>query len=393
MVAGSENFALAKPDNKKNKDIIAEIREAFRGNNDETDNELDDEKDDKKNSEQEVKTDYDYHFVSQNDNRFQNFNFAAAGDFSCSQNAKKTIRNMMDKEPELVLPLGDLAVEDNTANCWLDLISPFENRLQITFGYHELYEGAAKIEQYKEVFGLEKLYYSFDYGRVHFIIMSTLSDTNVTSDQYKFIEKELKGASENENIDWIVVTSYAPFYTSPSEHPAKKHVRNIYHPLFDRYGVDLVLTAHNHNYQRTYPVIFNPNKGSDPIITNEFTTGYSGNKDGVIYVIVGTAGEPPVHPLLARQPYVATQATGKFGFLNIELSSDDIYTKMVGTFYDNVADNMVDYFTIEKEIKNMKSDSNPEEYTTTANVIPVDGNKKTSDNYDILPTYSESNEK
>jgi hypothetical protein len=41
----------------------------------------------------------------------------------------------------------------------------------------------------------------------------------------------------------------------------------------------------------------------------------------------------------------------------------------------------------------MKSDSNPEEYTTTANVIPVDGNKKTSDNYDILPTYSESNEK
>ncbi len=393
MVVGSENFALAKPDNKKNKDIIAEIREAVRGNNDETDDEMDDEKEEKKNSEQEVKTDYDYHFVTQNEDRLQNFNFAAAGDFSCSQNAKKTIRNMLDKKPELVLPLGDLAVEDNTANCWLDLVSPFENKLQITFGYHELYEGAAKIEQYKEVFGLEKLYYSFDYGRVHFIIMSTLSDTNVTSDQYKFIEKELKGASENKNIDWIVVTSYAPFYTSPSEHPAKKYVRNIYHPLFDRYGVDLVLTAHNHNYQRTYPVIFNPNMGSDPIITNEFTTGYSGNKDGVIYVIVGTAGEPPVHPLLARQPYVATQATGKFGFLNIELSSDDIHTKMVGTFYDNVGDNMVDYFTIEKEIKNMKSDSNVDDYTTTVNVIPVDSNKKISDNYDILPTYSESNEK
>ena len=212
LVAGSENFAFAKPDNEKNNGILDIIRNAL-GNNeekddekdnedDERDEEHDDEKDDKIDKQEEVKTDYDYDydFVAQNDDRIQNFNFAAAGDFSCSQNAKMTIRNMLDKKPELVLPLGDLAVEDNTANCWLDLISPFENKIQITFGYHDLNEGVAKIEQYKKVFGLEKLYYSFDYGRAHFIIMSTLSDTNVTSEQYKFIEKELKAASEMKTL-------------------------------------------------------------------------------------------------------------------------------------------------------------------------------------------------
>jgi len=391
LIGGSGSFALAKPDNRS-KDILKKIRETLGDSDDEINhNEISHDEPEEK---QEVKKDYNYNFVAENDNNLKNFNFAAAGDFSCSQDAKETIHNMLVKKPELVLPLGDLAVEDNTANCWLDLISPFENKLQITFGYHELNEGAAKIEQYKKVFGLNKLYYSFDYGRVHFIVMSTLSDANVTSDQYRFIENNLKVASENKNIDWIVVTSYAPFYTSVSEHPAKKVVRNIYHPLFDKYGVDLVLTAHNHNYQRTYPVTFNPYKRSDPTITNGFTTGYTGNKDGVVYVIVGTAGEPPVHPLLSRQPYVATQVSGKFGFLNVEISNDNSHTKMAGTFYNNEGGNIEDYFTIQKEIKNTKQKSNYlNEYSTTSNIVPVDKNKATSSNYNILPTYSKADEK
>ena len=41
---------------------------------------------------------------------------AAAGDFGCPENAKNTVKNMEDKKPELVLPLGDLSYQ-NTANC------------------------------------------------------------------------------------------------------------------------------------------------------------------------------------------------------------------------------------------------------------------------------------
>jgi len=35
-----------------------------------------------------------------------------------------------------------------------------------------------------------------------------------------------------------------------------KDFREAYHPLFDKYGVDLVLQGHSHSYQRTYPLIF-----------------------------------------------------------------------------------------------------------------------------------------
>jgi hypothetical protein len=297
---------------------------------------------------------FDYSFGDVGDTKRENFNFVAAGDFGCSQNAKNTISNMRDKKPELVLPLGDLST-DKTATCWLDLVSPFDDKMQITFGYHDVKDGKSKTNQYIKTFDLDELYYSFDYRHVHFITMSTLSDFNVTSDQYKFIEEDLKKASENGDIDWIVVTSYGPFYTSPSKHPAKNDVRNIYHPLFDRYGVDLVLNGHNHNYQRTYPVIFNPDKASNPTVTNTFTTGYNGSKDGIVYAIVGTAGEG-FHPLADRHPYVATQFEGKFGFLNVEISNGNPHTNLTGTFYDNKGSNVTDYFTIEKEINSKQAE-------------------------------------
>ena len=349
-IIDSDHAAEAKP-NKKDikKHIEKSIKELKEKISDGDDNDDDDEKEDEKEEEVE-KTNYEYNFADEGDNKLKDFNFVAAGDYGCSKNAKNTINSMSDKKPELVLPLGDLSADD-TATCWLDLISPFDDKLQITFGYSEVKDGESKLDQYKDVFGLDSLYYSFDYRHVHFIVMSTLSDFNVTSDQYKFIEKDLQEASSNENIDWIVVTNYGPFYTSPSAHPAKNDIRNIYHPLFDKYGVDLVLQGHNHNYQRTYPVTFNPSKGSEPIVTNHFTTGYQGSKDGIVYAIVGTAGEG-FHPLQGRQTYVATQFEGTFGFLDVEISYGNPHTKLTGTFYDNKAGNVEDLFTIEKEIKN-----------------------------------------
>jgi hypothetical protein len=346
-ILNEDHTAEAKP--KKN-DLKKEIDNAIKKFREHFSDEKDDDDDDKEDEKKEVEKNYDYNFADAGDTKLEDFNFVAAGDYGCSKNAKNTINGMKEKKPELMLPLGDLSV-DSAASCWLDLVSPFDDRLEITFGYSEVKDGKSKLNQYKDVFGLDDLYYSFDYRHVHFVVMSTLSDFNVTSDQYKFIEKDLQEASTNENIDWIVVTNYGPFYTSPSTHPAKNELRNIYHPLFDKYGVDLVLNGHNHNYQRTYPVTFNTNKASQPIVTNQFATGYQGSKDGIVYAIIGTAGES-FHPLLGRQPYVATQFEGKFGFMDVEISYANPVTKLTGTFYDNMNDNVMDNFTIEKEIKN-----------------------------------------
>jgi hypothetical protein len=288
-----------------------------------------------------------YNFADEGEEKRKSFNFAVAGDFGCSKNAKNTINNMKDKKPELVIPLGDLSY-DKSANCWLNNISPFSDRLKVTLGYHDVNDGKSKLTQYEQTFSLNKHYDSFDYRHVHFIIMSSLSKFDKGSDQYKFISQDLKKTSNNKEIDWIIVTSYGPFYTSPSKHTAEKDIRNIYHPLFEKYSVDLVLQAHNHNYQRTYPISFNPSDSSKPTVTNQFTTAFNSQTDGIVFVIVGTGGEG-FYPLDGQASYTATQFT-RFGFLNIEVSEGNPQTKLTGTFYDNKADEVRDQFTIKKEI-------------------------------------------
>lgn len=316
------------------------------------------EKESKKESVEPKTKSFDgYNFAKEGDNKRKQFNFATVGDFGCSKNAKKTISNIEEKKPELVLPLGDLSYQ-STADCWFDAMSPVKGKIMVTLGFHDVNDGKSKLDQYVKSFEMDKHYYSFDYRHVHFITMASESKFNVGSAQYKFINEDLKKASENKDIDWIVVTTYGPFYTSPSTHKAEKDLRDIYHPLFEKYNVDLVLQAHNHNYQRTYPISYNSaGDSSEPIVTNQLTTGYNDNTHGTVFTLIGTAGES-FYPLASQAPYVASQFD-KFGFLNIDISNGNPHTKLTGTFYDNKGDAILDQFTIEKEIKNTDVDIQP----------------------------------
>ncbi len=281
-------------------------------------------------------------------NNKKSFNFAAVGDFGCSKNAKKTVDNIKESKPELVLPLGDLSYQKN-ANCWFDIMSPLKDKLMVTLGFHDVNDGQEKMDQYFKSFDLNKPYYSFDYRKVHFIVMASESNFVQGSGQYEFVKQDLEQTSKNKDVDWIIITSYGPFYTSPTTHKSEKSLREVYHPLFDKYGVDLVLQAHNHNYQRTYPITYNPNDSSEPTIKNQTTSGYYDPTNGTIFAIIGTGGES-FYALDGQAPYVATQFN-KFGFLNIELDNGNPHTTLTGTFFDNKGNEIRDHFTTTKEIK------------------------------------------
>jgi hypothetical protein len=177
------------------------------------------------------------------------FNFVAAGDFGCGKNANRTITNMLLREPEVVI-LGDLSYQ-KTADCWFHVVSPLDTdeRLKIAIGDNEMFP--AKFTEYMKHFNMnmESPYYSFDYGNVHFLSMGTAKNRVIPyieiSEQYEFIKDDLKRASENSSINWIVVYSFRSFYSSNTTHPGLDELQDLYHPLFDKYGVDIVLQAHN----------------------------------------------------------------------------------------------------------------------------------------------------
>jgi hypothetical protein len=255
---------------------------------------------------------------------------------------------MKKNDPELVLPLGDLSYQ-KSANCWFDLMSPLKNKIFITLGFHDVNDGQAKLDQFVKSFELDKPYYSFDYGKVHFLVMASESPYANGSAQYNFVIQDLEETTNKKDVNWIIVTSYKPFYSSPSKHTGEKELRSVYHPLFEKYGVDLVLHAHNHNYQRTYPISYNPNDGSEPILNHNFTTGYNDDTVGTIFAIVGTGGES-FYPLDGTAPYMATQLD-RFGYLNIEIDNGNPHTLLTGSFLDNSGSEIRDNFTIKKQIQ------------------------------------------
>jgi hypothetical protein len=288
------------------------------------------------------------------------FNFVAVGDWGCTSDTIDTVKNIVDKDPELVLALGDLSY-NSTAKCWLDIIEPIADKTKIAIGNHET-DSTKKLKDYMEFFGLEEQYFSFNYENIHFTVISTELPYEEDSEQYNFVNNDLSKTSSNPNIDWIVVFYHSLAYTSETNsgkgNRAEKELRETYHPLFAEYDVDFVLQAHNHNYQRSYPILYNNDNPKNPIITNNDNIYNNNNNnnnnknnnyhapEGQIFATVGTGGAS-IYPFTGQAPYIANQYAG-FGFLNVDVTNNNNGTTFNGKFYANDGITIKDQFTITK---------------------------------------------
>ena len=114
--------------------------------------------------------------------------------------------------------------------------------------------------------------------------------------QRAWLEAELAAAQRSEAIDWIVVCMHQVAMSSARLNGADLGVRRELMPLFDTYGVDLVVAGHEHHYERTFPVrgvlaggLLTPApRGSDPA---EIDT-----RDGTVHMIIGGGGHSVLRP-------------------------------------------------------------------------------------------------
>ncbi len=321
---------------------------------------------------------------------FVPFNFAAAGDWGCNSNTEKNVQSILSKQTELVLGLGDYSYEAD-ANCWLDTISPINDKMKISIGNHDSdeEEGPEITTQFLDHFKLNKQYYSFNKGNVFYLVMSTQDSYSENSDQFNFVKQELEKASKDPNIDWIVVYFHKPMYTSPSKHEGLTSLRDIYHPLFDQYNVDLVLSGHNHNYQRTFPLTFNTDDSDRPIIVNKNPNIYS-EIGAPIFITSGTGGTG-LHSLGAPQAEFNVKQFGKFGHLDIDVSRD-ASNKLIGTFYD-LAGNKLDEFTITKTLASTSpSQSSSTTPPTSSSTTPPTSSTQSLTATSTMPTTTEKSD-
>ncbi|MDW0261997.1 MAG: metallophosphoesterase [Nitrososphaeraceae archaeon] len=279
--------------------------------------------------------------------------FVVAGDYGCDSKTRQTIKDMEEQDTDLAFALGDLS-EVKNPNCFFDIVSKLDNndRFKITLGEADTDSNKARsssrFSDFVRHFDLESPFYSFDYKNVHFLAMSTGKSLFVPyangSEQYNFISNDLRNAANNSGIDWIIVYGYRPFFTSPTIHPGTEVLRETYSPLFEKYGVDLVITSHNHNYQRSYPLVHNVKDSREPLIKDVNTSYYS--MPGVpIYVGVGTAGNN-LYDFRGQAPFMVSQFS-ETGFLHVNITKTE-QNLLTGSFYNVGTGNYDDRFIIVK---------------------------------------------
>jgi Calcineurin-like phosphoesterase len=285
-----------------------------------------------------------------NNTNNNNFNFVAVGDWDYTDETEDTIDNIIDKNPELVLALGDLSY-DNSAECWLELIEPIRDKTKIALGNHES-ESSEKLEDFMESFELEKQYYSFNYENVHFLALSTEVPYDDDSQQYEFAINDLEKYSTDSSIDWIVVFFHRQSYSSAAFLEDEEDFRDTYHPLFDKYKVDLALQGHLHAYERTHPINFNSDDENEPIIKDTDPNLYE-NPTGTIFITAGTGGAHEME-LANNKDFSAAGIDNEFGILNINVENDNNDSNLrilTGNFIQNEDDeeyNILDQFKIIK---------------------------------------------
>ena len=109
-------------------------------------------------------------------------------------------------------------------------------------------------------------FWSYNIGPVHLIAFSTeflhypQFGTAQIMNQYRWLENDLKRSNEPENRakhPWIITAGHRPIYTqiyvNKVVQSGNQHGPG-FEELFYRYGVDLQLWAHEHIYERIWPI-------------------------------------------------------------------------------------------------------------------------------------------
>lgn len=165
-----------------------------------------------------------------------------------------------------------------------------------------------------------KIFYSFDYGDIHFISLNTELgsananydwlgvshlDTAFTSPMTEWLKADLAASTKKWKIAFWHQPPYSVHPVTTEISPMAVAAREHFNPILEQYGVDMVLCAHDHSYQRSYLInghygdraSFTPNmlmdgSSGDATFTGpyvKYTDGPLAGK-GTVYVIQGNSG-------------------------------------------------------------------------------------------------------
>jgi 3',5'-cyclic AMP phosphodiesterase CpdA len=174
-------------------------------------------------------------------------------------------------------------------------------------------------------------WYSFDHGPVHTVVLSSEDDMRDGSPQHAFFAADLAATRARTPGAWVVVGFHRPVWGSSVIEfaPERAPIRAALQPLFLQYQVDVCLSGHVHQYQRS-----------------KCRLGATGSCDpaGVVYLTVGSAGPTNTNTFLPTGTWVQSKENGivRFDVVN--------HTHMRGSFLQGESGTILDEFYVTRPV-------------------------------------------
>lgn len=195
----------------------------------------------------------------------KNLTFAVVGDVGTGGSDQAAVAGLLERmRPDLLLITGDVVYPDGGYDSYgPNFYAPYRDLIKTTpvfpvMGNHDVM--TADGGPYLEIFRLPhdnpqntERYYSFDVGNAHFAALDSelyYGDDGATIEEQKsWLENDLAST----NKPWKFVYLHRPPYSS-SQHGSDESIRRDLKPLFERYGVNVVFSGHDHDYERSVPI-------------------------------------------------------------------------------------------------------------------------------------------
>jgi len=154
-------------------------------------------------------------------------------------------------------------------------------------------------------------YYSFKKGNATFF---ALDSNYMDREQLDWLELQL----QNSNSPWKICYFHHALYSDGRFHGPDLDLRALLTPLFEKYGVNVVLSGHDHVYERIKP------------------------ENGTYYFVLGNSGELRYHNLKPSADMVAGFDTDR-DFMLVEIAGDKFYFQTISR-----TGQVVDYGELER---------------------------------------------
>ena len=250
-------------------------------------------------------------------NKEDSLKFGVLGDFGTGEREQYQLADQMAKLHtrfvyEIVVTVGDNLYGSERPQ---DFVKKFEApykplldagvKFYASLGNHD----AREQSRYK-LFNMEgRTYYTFKAPKEDVRFFALESDYP-KPEQIAWLEKEL----ENSNEKWKIPYFHHPLYSSGERHGSDLTLRQTLEPLFIKYGVSVVLTGHDHFYERIKP------------------------QNGIVYFVVGSGGKLRGGNIDRNSGLTAKGFDTDLAFLAAEISGDEMYFNTIsrqGTIIDS----------------------------------------------------------